>query len=274
MRKLTVNEAIYCGCLLRRAAILLFIATLVVASVAFPAYAAEGPGRVLFTHGGWDGHEPEAYRDLLAPWLRDQGFEVIVSDSLEPYADAEFMSGIDLVVQIWTMGTITADQLNGLLTAVENGMGIAGWHGGLGDSFRLAQRYEYMIGGQWVEHPGNDGIPYRVNITDHEDPITRGLADFDVVSEQYYMHVDPNNKVLATTTFNGDHDYWVKDAVIPVAWKRKYGEGRVFYTSLGHKPDVYEIPEALQILQRGILWASRSRYEETPNLVSPRYPSR
>ena len=242
--------------------------------LSWPALGAEGPGRVLFTYGGWEGHEPVAYRELLVPWLRDQGFDVIVSDSLEPYADAGLMRDIDLVVQIWTMGTITDAQLNGLLDAVENGMGIAGWHGGLGDSFRLAQRYEYMVGGQWVEHPGNDGIPYRVNITDHEDPITRGLNDFDVVSEQYYMHVDPNNKVLATTTFNGDHDYWVRDAVIPVAWKRQYGEGRVFYTSLGHKPEVYEIPEALTLLQRGILWASRSKYEETPNLVTPRYPSR
>jgi hypothetical protein len=153
-------------------------------------------------------------------------------------------------------------------------VGIAGWHGGLGDAFRRAPRYQYMIGGQWVEHPGNDGVRYRVNITDHEDPITAGLEDFDVVSEQYYMHVDPNNKVLATTTFDGKHDNWVKDAVMPVAWKRKYGEGRVFYTSLGHKSKVFETPEALTILKRGILWASRSKYEKTPDLISPRYPAR
>lgn len=247
---------------------------LVLATMAFPTLAADGPSRVLFAYGGWDGHEPEAYRDLLVPWLENQGFEVIVSDTLEPYADSDLMNDIDLIVQIWTMGTITEPQLEGLLAAVERGTGIAGWHGGLGDSFRLAQRYEYMIGGQWVEHPGNDGISYRVNITDHEDPITRGLEDFDVVSEQYYMHVDPNNKVLATTTFSGDNDYWVKDAVIPVAWKRQFGKGRVFYTSLGHNPNVYEIPQALTILQRGILWASRSKYEETPNLISPRYPAR
>lgn len=241
---------------------------------ALPAFAAEGPQKVLFTHGGWEGHEPEAMRDLLVPWLEAEGFEVIVSDTLEPYADDDLMSEVDLVVQIWTMGEITESQLDGLVTAVESGTGIAGWHGGLGDAFRAAPRYQYMIGGQWVEHPGNDGVRYRVNITDHEDPITAGLEDFDVVSEQYYMHVDPNNKVLATTTFNGEHDYWVKDAVMPVAWKRKYGKGRVFYTSLGHKPEVFEVPEALTILQRGILWASRSKYENTPNLISPSDPAR
>jgi len=238
------------------------------------AMAADGPSKALFVYGGWEGHEPENYRDIVVPWLESEGFEVTVSDNLDVYTDEALMNEQDLVVQIWTMGTITPPQMFSLLRAVENGMGIAGWHGGLGDAFRASPRYQYMIGGQWVEHPGNDGIPYRVNITDHEDPITAGLDDFDVVSEQYYMHVDPNNKVLATTTFNGDHDPWVKDTVMPVVWKKTYGKGRVFYTSLGHRPHVYDIPEALTILQRGILWASQSKYEDTPNLVSPRYPAR
>jgi len=249
-------------------------AFLLLAVWVLPAYSAGGPHKVLFTYGGWEGHEPEAMRDLLVPWLESQGFDVTVSDTLEPYADAGLMRDVDLVVQIWTMGEITDAQLAGLADAVEHGTGIAGWHGGLGDAFRASPRYQYMIGGQWVEHPGNDGVPYRVNIIDHEDPITAGLEDFDVVSEQYYMHVDPNNKVLATTTFDGKHDAWVKDAVMPVVWKRKYGEGRVFYTSLGHKPSVFEIPEALTILKRGILWASRSKYDQTPNLITPRYPAR
>ena len=247
---------------------------LAVAACASPLVFAEEPGTVLFTYGGWDGHQPEAMRDLLVPWLESERFEVIVSDTLEPYTDPELMSEVDLVVQIWTMGEISEPQLEGLLNAVENGAGIAGWHGGLGDAFRGSPRYQYMIGGQWVEHPGNDGIRYRVTITDKEDPITAGLADFDVISEQYYMHVDPNNKVLATTTFDGEHDYWVKNAIMPVVWKRQYGKGRVFYTSLGHQAKVFEIPEALTILKRGILWAGRSRHEDTPNLVTPRYPAR
>jgi type 1 glutamine amidotransferase len=238
------------------------------------AFAQDGPSKALFVYGGWPGHAPERYRDLIVPWLESEGFEVTVSDTLDPYADAALMGEVDLIVQIWTMGTITREQLTGLMTAVENGVGLAGWHGGLGDSFHDRQRYEYMIGGQWVEHPGNDGVPFTVNITEHEDPITVGLEDFDVVSEQYYMHVDPNNKVLATTTFHGEFDPWVKGATMPVAWKKVYGKGRVFYTSLGHQPEVYEVPEALTLLKRGILWASRSKYDTTPNLVSPVYPSR
>lgn len=240
-----------------------------------PAWAQDRPSKALFVYGGWPGHAPEAYRDMLVPWLDSEGFEVRVEDNLDVYLDENYMMNeVDLIVQIWTMGTITPQQMNGLLNAVESGVGIAGWHGGLGDAFRASPRYQFMIGGQWVEHPGNDGIPYRVNIIDHEDPITAGLDDFDVVSEQYYMHVDPNNKVLATTTFEGEHDSWVKDATMPVVWKKVWGKGRVFYTSLGHQPDVYDIPEAMTILKRGILWASRSKYEETPNLITPRYPAR
>jgi type 1 glutamine amidotransferase len=240
-----------------------------------PAQSQESDGRkAIFVYGGWEGHAPERFRDLIVPWLRSEGFDVTVSASLDVYTDSDLMADVDLIVQLWTQGTITREQVTPLLEAIQGGVGLAGWHGGLGDAFHESQRYEYMVGGQWVEHPGNDGVRYRVNIVDHEDPITAGLDDFEVVTEQYYMHVDPNNKVLATTTFVSDFDPWVKDATMPVVWKKVYGKGRVFYTSLGHQPEVYDVPEALAILQRGILWASRSKYEPTPNLVTPTYPAR
>jgi type 1 glutamine amidotransferase len=232
------------------------------------------PSRALFVYGGWPGHQPDKCRDLFVPWLKKNGFQVTVSDSLDAYTDEKLMGTLDLIVQIWTMGTIKGEQLKGLLRAVnKRGVGLAGWHGGLGDAFRQETEYEFMVGGNWVSHPGGV-IPYRVNIVDHEDPITAGLTDFDLRTEQYYMHVDPNNKVLATTKFSGEHAYWIEDATMPVAWKRVYGHGRVFYTSMGHTADVFDTPPALTIAQRGILWASRSRYEATPNLISPVYPSR
>jgi len=256
-----------------KTAALLVTGVLVTAGLAPVSPAQDKPRKALFVYGGWKGHAPERFRDMIVPWLQSEGFDVTVSDTLEPYADRKLMGEVDLIVQIWTQGKITREQLGGLLTAVEGGVGLAGWHGGLGDSFHESQRYEYMIGGQWVEHPGNDGVKYRVNIIDHEDPVTKGLQDFDVVSEQYYMHVDPNNKVLATTTFKAGHDQWVQGATMPVAWKKMYGKGRVFYTALGHQPEVYDSPAALAILQRGILWASRSKYDATPDLLRPMYPS-
>ena len=178
---------------------------------------------VLIVWGGWPGHEPKECVDLFTPWLVENGFNVEVSDSLDAYLDAERMKGLDLIVQSWTQGTITKEQEKGLLDAVKSGVGIAGWHGGLGDSFRNNVEYQFMVGGQWVAHPGNI-IDYEVNILDHEDPVTRGLGDFKMHSEQYYMHVDPSVKVLATTTFTGEHAPWVKGVVMPVAWKKMYGE--------------------------------------------------
>ena len=144
-------------------------------------------------------------------------------------------------------------------------------HGGLGDAYRQETEYRYMVGGDWVAHPGGV-IDYSVQIVDHEDPVTAGLTDFKVHSEQYLMHVNPNNKVLATTTFDGSHDPWIDGYTMPVVWKKVYGRGRVFYTSLGHTADVFDTPQALAIMQRGMLWASDSRYEPTPSLIRPVYP--
>ncbi len=229
--------------------------------------------KVLFVYGGWPGHEPVKCRDLFVPWMSSQGWDVTVSDSQDVYADKSLMGSVDLVVQTWTMGTIGKENLAGLLEAVKGGVGLAGWHGGLGDAYRQETEYQFMVGGQWVAHPGNV-IDYTVEITDKDDPITAGLSSFKMHSEQYYMHVDPNNRVLATTAFSGAHSPWIDGATMPVVWKKVYGKGRVFYTSLGHVASDFDVPEARTIMERGILWASESRHAQTPDLVSPVYPGK
>jgi type 1 glutamine amidotransferase len=211
--------------------------------------------RALIVWGGWEGHEPKQCAEIFAPWLQSQGYEVIVSNTLDTYTDKELMQSLNLIVPIWTMGTITPEQEAGLLDAVRSGVGIAGWHGGMGDSFRNNTEYQFMVGGQWVAHPGGI-IEYEVNIIKPEDPIVAGLSDFKMHSEQYYMHVDPSNEVLATTTFSGEYCEWIAGVVMPVVWKRRYGKGRVFYSSLGHVAKDFEVPEALEIMKRGMLWAS------------------
>jgi type 1 glutamine amidotransferase len=97
-----------------------------------------------------------------------------------------------------------------------------------------------MCGGQWVAHPGNI-IDYRVIITRRDDPVMEGIQDFDYCSEQYYMHVDP----------------WIEGVVMPVVWKRRHGNGRVFYSFLGHVAKEFDVPEMRTILRRGMLWAAR-----------------
>lgn len=210
----------------------------------------------LIVWGGWEGHEPQKGAALFTAFLQEQGYAVEVSTTLDTYLDTAKMQALDLVVPIWTMSTITAEQEKGLLTAIRNGTGIAGWHGCMADAFRNNTEYQFMVGGQWVAHPGNI-IDYEVHITKHDDPITAGLQDFRMHSEQYYMHVDPLNEVLATTTFSGEYAPWIAGCVMPVVWKKRWGEGRVFYSSLGHVRQDFDVPEALALMQRGMLWASR-----------------
>jgi uncharacterized protein len=164
--------------------------------------------------------------------VASEGAEVVVSDTLDSYLDKDLMKSLDLIVQIWTMGKITRQQESALLAAIKGGVGLAGWHGGIGDSFRDNVEYQFMVGGQWVAHPGNV-IDYKVKITDSKDPVTKGLKDFAMKSEQYYMHIDPNVKVMATTTFSGDHASWIDKCTIPVVWKKYYGEGRSFLFIVG-----------------------------------------
>lgn len=256
---------------LRTVAIILFAFIFLPFSILAQEKKSDLAGKkVLFVYGGWKGHQPEQCRDIFVPWMRSEGAEVVVYDNMDCYTDEELMGSLDLIVQIWTMGQITKEQQAGLLKAVKRGVGIAGWHGGLGDSFRNNTEYQFMVGGQWVAHPGGV-IDYDVNITNKKDVVTKGLKDFHMKSEQYYMHVDPNVKVLATTTFTGEHASWINGAVMPIAWKKYYGEGRVFYTSLGHVASDFEVPEALEIMKRGIRWAGMSLGGEKEEWLKPVY---
>ncbi len=179
-----------------------------------------------------------------------------VSATLDSYLDADKMMSLSLIVQSITIGKISPQQERGLLNAIKSGVGMAGWHGGMADSFRGNTEYEFMVGGIWVAHPGNV-FEYEVNVTNRVDPITKGVTDFRVRSEQYYLLVDPNVEVLATTTFSGQDAPWVKGATMPVAWKKMYGKGRVFYFSIGHTALDFNVPQAREIVKRGLLWAAR-----------------
>jgi len=213
--------------------------------------------KALIVWGGWDGHEPEGMAKLLGSSLEKRGVEVTISDTLDAFKDMD-LTQFDLIVPIWTMGTIAKDQLMPVLEAVrEHGVGIGGVHGGMCDAFRNETEWQFMTGGQWVAHPGNDGVEYTVEINPNESsPITAGIpSPLHIKSEQYYMHVDPAIRVLATTTFPDG-------TVMPVVWTKMYGKGRVFYCSLGHHVDVIEPEPILEMVTRGLLWAAGVLVEE------------
>lgn len=209
----------------------------------------------LIVWGGWEGHTPLQSASLFCRLLEEDGYAVRMADTLDAFRDPDLPS-LDLIVPVWTMDSISEEQERGLLNAVSEGAGLGGWHGCMADSFRQSTRYQFMVGGQWVAHPGNI-IDYSVQITRRDDPITAGLDDFAMRSEQYYMHVDPSNEVLATTTFSGEYADWIDGTVMPVVWKRRFDKGRVFYCSLGHTVDDFAVPEAREIVRRGLRWATR-----------------
>ena len=252
----------------------LFLVTLSISGFSNSKISNQEPSlegkKVLFVFGGWEGHDPIETSILFVPWMRSEGADVTVSNTLDSYLDEELMESLDLIVQIWTMGKISNEQETALLDAIKRGVGIAGWHGGLADSFRNNVKYQFMVGGQWVAHPGGV-IDYEVNITDKKDPVTKGLKDFAMRSEQYYMHVDPNVKVMATTTFSDEHADWIDGCTMPVVWKKYFGKGRVFYSSLGHVIADFDVPEVLEIQKRGIRWASESKYHPFEEWRTPKY---
>ncbi|MBG6207920.1 type 1 glutamine amidotransferase [Labrenzia sp. EL_126] len=231
---------------------------------------------VLFV-GGWEGHAPTQFSDWYEALLSENGFEVDVYDTMEPLERPGDLADVDLITPIWSsarsghkleFGNMTKPQEDGLLKLVSNGCGLAGWHGHMGDAFRDRPTYHFLIGGQFVAHPPGwpdnlqpreDYIDYDVTICRPADPIVKGIRSFRLTSEQYYMLVDPSNEVLATTTFSGEHLWWIEGTVIPVIWKRRWDKGRVFYCSIGHELDDLKIPQVTEMIRRGSIWAAEGR---------------
>jgi uncharacterized protein len=225
--------------------------------------------QALVVRGGWEGHHPVAATDEFLPHLRAAGFTVRVEDSPRVYADEGYLAGVDLIVQCMTMSTIEPAELAGLTAAVRNGTGLAGWHGGIADSYRNSSDYLHLIGGQFACHPpkapgerrgeqADNFIPYRVEVLDHDHPITAGIADFDLVTEQYWVLTDSYNDVLATTTLAArEWEPWHRPVTSPAIWTREWGRGRVFVCTPGHDMDVIRDPNVTTIIERGMVWAAR-----------------
>ena len=233
---------------------------------------------IVYVYGGNEGHWPAESVDLIGPKLGAEGANVKVFDKISGYKNEKLMSETDLIIQTWTSGKITKKQFQGLEKAIMNGTRFAGWHGGMGDAFRDNLDYQLMVGGQFVSHPGGK-IDHEINIIDQDDPITRGISDFELKkTEQYYMLIDPNIKVLAISEFDraryskpGKNENKVTGSTMPVVWKKNYGKGRIFYSSIGHNLSDFDVPEVLTIQMRGFRWAAEGKYHPQENTISPIY---
>jgi type 1 glutamine amidotransferase len=211
----------------------------------------------LIVWGGWDGHEPKQCAEFFAPKLKERGFNVEVSDTLDVFLDPAKLAKLSLIVPIWTCGTMTPEQSKGVVDAVLGGVGIAGFHGGMCDAFRGNTDWQWMTGGQFVAHPDNIK-DYTINIVNKTDPITAGISDFKVRSEQYYMLTDPRNEVLATSTHQSVSAPWTNGVAMPFVWKKVHGKGRVFFSASGHVCSEFtSFPSQLELTLRGMVWAAR-----------------
>ncbi len=231
--------------------------------------------KALIFQGGWDGHEPQLTSRRFAGLLEKHDYQCTISDSLDVFEDLEMLMDLDLIVACWTGGEIKREQVTNISKAVGAGVGLAGCHGGMCDSFRQDTEWQFMTGGQWVSHPGGDGVEYTVNIRRGSSPIVEGLEDFPVCSEHYYLHVDPAVEVLATTRFPLVSYYHIsnKPVDMPVVWTKYWGNGRVFYNSLGHHDDVFDkSPNAQILMERGMLWAGEGKqYAKEHGLTTERF---
>lgn len=207
----------------------------------------------LFIYGGWEGHEPKRSAEIVSGWLKEKNWKIELSDNLEIFTDSRTLSSFDLIVPVWTGGELTKEQESGLESAVRNGTGLAGWHG-MADAFGNSQIYKMMTGGRFVWHPANN-VQINVKIIEPNDPIMQGIDDFSISSELYYLHIDPSNHILANSVFTANEFPATQSVEMPIAYKRNWGKGRVFYFSIGHKPDDFNFPQIRRIIEQGLLWA-------------------
>jgi type 1 glutamine amidotransferase len=230
--------------------------------------------KALIFQGGWDGHEPKLTSKRFAGMLEEEGYQAEISGSLDCLASLEKLKELDLIFACWTIDKIPNEYVVNVSKALGSGVGLAGCHGGMCDSFRENTEWQFITGGQWVSHPGGDGVLYEVNVCHGSSPIVEGISDFKVSSEHYYLHVDPAIEVLATTQFPLIPYYHISNKVVamPIAWTKFWGNGRVFYTSLGHHDDVFNIPEASRLMKNGMLWAGEGKaYALKNGLITERF---
>jgi uncharacterized protein len=214
--------------------------------------------KALIVRGGWSGHTPVESTNLFVPLLEQAGFQVEVAESTTRYLGGDLPS-FTLIVQCVTMSEIQKEEWKALHAAVTGGTGFAGWHGGIIDSFRANTEYQFMTGGQWVAHPGNCIPEYTVRIANPDHPVTRGIPDFGLrETEQYYIHLDPGVHVLCETTFSGEHgdaSLYPAGVVMPYAWTRQYGKGRIFVACWGHTFADFADAAPRTLVLRGLCWA-------------------
>jgi type 1 glutamine amidotransferase len=207
----------------------------------------------MILNGGWPDHNPEGIGDFLETCI-GPGYQISRASNLNVLRP-DILSGVDVLVLSWTFGEITDEQTQALIDSVQGGMGLMAWHGAT-SAFLANRPYKFLLGGQFVDHPGGEHVAYRVHFSD--DPLTKGIADIDVATEQNYYLIDPSVKIVAKTHIQSKEKPWIYGIEVPVVWTRHWGTGKVFYCALGHTKDDIDSPSIRELIARAVRWLSRN----------------
>lgn len=186
------------------------------------------------------------FKNILTDYIIDtfEDVQIFNSDKFFEYIAAIFYS---------QGGELTNKQEMNILEFIKAGRGFIGLHGASA-SFKSHSKYFEMLGGRFIEHKRVKS--FKVINIEKQHPITRGLEDFTVRDEPYRheFSMSKDIRILAI----GDYQDVDNPNLEPIMWTKSYGEGRVFYCSLGHRTNSLKSPIFQKIIQRAVKWVIKS----------------
>jgi type 1 glutamine amidotransferase len=244
-----------------------FIALLAGAAAIRPhrVRAERPPARILyFTYSAGYRHDViPLSKTILTRLGTDSGaFEVTATEDIADFS-AENLERY-AAIMFYTTGElpISGVQKTALLDFVRSGHGFLGVHSAT-DTFYTWPDYLDLVGGYFNGHPWHQAVT--VEVADPTDPLVAFLgnslqiedeiyqiSDFDHRGSHVLLRLDPGSVDIGKTGVHQRFYGW------PLAWRRSYGQGRVFYTALGHEASVWQDPRYQRILTNAIRWSMRT----------------
>jgi uncharacterized protein len=214
-----------------------------------------------------DSPSVDAAASALRSLAAQQKWQLVFTDKAAAF-NARDLARFDAVVWNNVSGDVlTNAQREAFRSYMESGGGFIGVHGSGGDPIYVWDWYaDTLIGARFVGHPANPQFQLAtINLTDPTLPIAQGVsARWEMKEEWYSFASNPRSngaRVVATldeSTYTpvGTGAVNLRMGEHPIAWTNCVGNGRSFYTAIGHLPQNYSEPNSLRLLQNGIAWAA------------------
>jgi type 1 glutamine amidotransferase len=233
------------------------------ASVFCPLAQAQRKARILFinTTGGFHHSSCEHSVPVIHRMARESGiFDVVYSSSAD-VINRKTLAGFDAIMFANTTGDLKQFPLDeegraALMDFIRGGKSFIGVHAAT-DTYKDWPDYYEMIGGSFIDHPWHDEVV--IEVEDPIHPAGQPVPSPWTIKDEIYRFKnysrDDKHVILRmkSAPIRGEHDATKGDFAI--AWAKYHGKGRVFYTSLGHREDVWDDPTYQQHLLGGIRWA-------------------